>query len=171
MQRLNKGEQLRSAMSAAGLDIPRLVEVTRAVDPTGRGVSRAAIGFLVSQGRSARETCSDRAAELLAQALGAPVEDLFVVEESALSAVGESTSTPGVQNTMDAPPLPAPLLTTAQLRNFLQKSPSWLEKQIATDPEFPVHYAGRSRRFDVTEVLAHLARRRREHLAALAATG
>jgi hypothetical protein len=72
---------------------------------------------------------------------------------------------------MDAPPLPDPLLTSAQLRTFLQKSASWLEKELATDPEFPVHYVGRSRRFDHAEVLAHMARRRREHLAALAATG
>ena len=172
MRRLNKGAGLRSAMSAAGLDIPHLVEATRAVDPAGKGVSRAAIGFLVSQGKSARESCSDRSAELLATALGAPLEDLFVVEESTPSAVGESTSTPGEQNPMsDAPPLPAPLLTSAQLRDFLQKSASWLEKEIATDPEFPVHYVGRSRRFDHAEVLDHLAAKRRAHLAALPATG
>jgi hypothetical protein len=171
MQRLNKGAGLRSAMAAAGLDIPHLVEATRAVDPAGQGVSRAAIGFLVSRGKSARETTSDRAAALLAEALDVPLGDLFVIEESALSAVGESTSTPGVQNPMDAPPLPDPLLTSAQLRTFLQKSASWLEKEIATDPEFPVHWIGRSRRFDTAEVLAHMATRRRAHLAALAATG
>lgn len=173
MRRLNKGAELRSAMTDAGLDIPRLVEATRRVDPEGNGLSRAAIGFLVSRGKSARETCSSHAADLLAEALGVPLGDLFVVEESALSAVGESTSTPGVQNVMSeaSPPLPARLLTSAQLCAFLQKSASWLEKEIATDREFPVHYVGRSRRFDQAEVLTHQAEKRRARLAALAATG
>ena len=65
MRRLDKGAPLRAAMKAAGLDIPRLAAKTKDVDPTGEGLSRAMVGFIVGSGKTAREECSDRAAELL----------------------------------------------------------------------------------------------------------
>lgn len=165
MRRLNKGAPIRTAMSEAGLDIPRLVEATRKVDPTGAGLSRAYIGFITGAGASAREECSDRAGELLSQALDKPVEDLFATEPPC-SAVVESTSTPRVQiMTSDPTAPPAPLLTSKELCAWLRKSPSWLEREIKTDPTFPVHYAGRSRRFVHTEVLDHQAKKRAARLA------
>jgi hypothetical protein len=166
MRRLNKGAELRRAMADAGLDIAHLAEATQQVDPTGVGLSRSLIGFIVGRGKSARDECSDRAAELLALALGRPQEDLFDTE-SPSSVVGESTSTPRVQILMsDSPPLPVQLMTSLQLSDFLQKSASWLEKQVQTDPEFPVKYVGRSRRFDPAEVLAYTHKRGEERRAA-----
>ena len=41
------------------------------------GVSTAAIGFLVSHGRSGRDTCSVATAEAISRALGCPTEALF----------------------------------------------------------------------------------------------
>lgn len=165
MRRLNKGAALRQAMADAGLDIPRLVEATQQVDPQGNGLSRAMIGFIVGRGKSAREECSDRAADLLARALHTPLEDLFAVEASS-SVAHESTSTPRVQiMTSDSPSLPPQLLTSKQLAAFLQKSLSWLEKEVKT-PGFPVHYVGRSRRYDPNEVLDFQRHRRAQRLAA-----
>jgi|GEM_PF-2867556 len=169
MRRLDKGKPIRAAIAAAGLDIPRLADATREVDPEGKGLSRSLIGFLVSTGRSAREECSDRAAGLLAEALDAPLERLFAIE-APLSVAAESTSTPRVQiMTSDSPPLPPQLMTSQQLAGFLQKSLSWLDKQVKSDPDFPVHYVGRSRRFDPREVLAYQARKHHARQAALAA--
>jgi hypothetical protein len=152
-------------MAEAGLDIPHLVEATRRVDADGVGISRAYIGFLVGTGKSAREECSDRAAELLALALDKPVDRLFAIG-TPLSVVAESTSTPRVQiMTSDSPPaLPPQLMTSKQLCAFLQKSASWLEKELK-DCNFPVHWAGRSRRFIPTEVLAYQADKRKARLA------
>lgn len=159
MRRLNKGANLRAAMHDAGLDIPRLVEATQRVDPDGAGLSRSLIGFIVGGGKSAREECSDRAAEILAAALGTPMEDLFVVD-AASSVAHESTSTPRAQTmTSDSLPLPPQLMTSSQLCFFLQKSLSWLEKELR-DPDFPVHWAGRSRRFIPAEVLDYQAKKR-----------
>lgn len=160
MRRRNKGRPIKAAMQAAGLDIPHLVEATRQADPDGQGLSRAYIGFLVSTGKSGRDECSDRAAGLLAEALSAPMEDLFDTG-APLSVAAESTSTPRMQiMTSDSSPLPTQLMTSKQLVGFLQKSLSWLEKELR-DPDFPVHYAGRSRRFNPHEVLEHQAEKRR----------
>ena len=51
--------------------------------------------------------------------------------------------------------LPDQLMTQAELCKWLQKSSSWIDKKIQ-DGELPVHYVGRSRRFDPAEVLRHL---------------
>lgn len=164
MRRLNKGAPLRQAMAEAGLDIPRLVEATQRVDPEGNGLSRSLIGFIVGSGKSARDECSERAAELLALALGRPQGDLFDIE-TPFSVVAESTSTPRVQiMTSDSPQLPSQLMTSKQLAAFLQKSLSWLEKELK-DPAFPVHWAGRSRRFNPAEVLDYQAKKRAARLA------
>jgi hypothetical protein len=78
MQRLDDGQPLRDAMKAAGLSIMDVVERTQAADPTGYGVKKSTIGHLRTTGRSARPGCDDRAARLIAEAIGVDVDTLFI---------------------------------------------------------------------------------------------
>ncbi len=149
MRRRNSGAPLRAAIQAAGLTIPRLAEATRKADPDGVGISRATVGFLVSTGKSAREECSDRSAELISSALNMPLTDLFWGE---LSVVVDSiprdemqTTTPGLE----------PLMTAKELLLYLRKSENWLDLEIRSGRIKPI-YVGRSRRFDRSRVLAEL---------------
>lgn len=73
---------LRQAMKDAGLSIPGLSLRTKEMDPNGKGVSVPLIGFLVSEGKSARTTCSAPTGKLIAEALGRPIESLFAVKTS-----------------------------------------------------------------------------------------
>jgi hypothetical protein len=82
MQRLDDGRPLRDAMASAGMSITALAERTKSVDPTGYGVTKSTIGNLHSTGKSARPGCLDRAAELIALALGRPVAELFKPDPS-----------------------------------------------------------------------------------------
>jgi hypothetical protein len=77
MRRLDDGQPLRDAMTEAGLSIPDLAARTRELDPEGKGLSPAFIGFYVSTGTSARETISTRSASLIARAVDHPVDSLF----------------------------------------------------------------------------------------------
>ncbi|TQF04803.1 XRE family transcriptional regulator [Kitasatospora acidiphila] len=86
LHRKRNGQPLRDAMKAGGWSIPKLAEATKTVDPLGRGVSRSAVGVLVTQGSSARKRCRIRTAWLIADALGQPLQDLFDMP-------GASTST------------------------------------------------------------------------------
>jgi hypothetical protein len=135
-------------MSNAGLTITGLADATRAADPDGKGVSRAALGFLIAQGASAREQINDRAAQLVAAALRKPERALF--DADTLAMPQKSTSTRGSRHTMlIEPEAMVDLITLAQL---IKRSPSWIYQQIREYPAgsgrpFPVHYAGRSPRF------------------------
>ncbi|MFF4346737.1 XRE family transcriptional regulator [Streptomyces sp. NPDC001530] len=77
MHRLDNGKPIRDAMSHAGLSIERLAEKTKEVDPAGYGISRSAVGHMVSTGPSGRGEFERRSADLVAKALGRPVTDLF----------------------------------------------------------------------------------------------
>ncbi|MFC5204561.1 helix-turn-helix domain-containing protein [Streptomyces kaempferi] len=77
MHRLDNGQPIRNAMREAGLSIERLAEKTKEVDPTGYGISRSAIGHMVSQGPSGRHKFEDRSCDLVARALGKPRTELF----------------------------------------------------------------------------------------------
>ncbi|MFI2078633.1 XRE family transcriptional regulator [Streptomyces triculaminicus] len=77
--RKSNGQPLREAMRAAGLSGPKLAAATRHIDPQGKGVSAAAIGFITGCGRTARERCRPRTAQLIADALGHPVHELFAM--------------------------------------------------------------------------------------------
>lgn len=77
MVRLDGGQLLRAAMEARGVSIQELARRTAELDPDGRGVNWRSIGFLVSQGRSARETTTVRNADLIARALDVPIAMLF----------------------------------------------------------------------------------------------
>lgn len=159
MRRLDQGAPLRAAIRAAGLDIPHLAARTKELDPTGKGLSPAYVGFIVGSGKTAREETSKRAAGLIAEALGLEVGALF--EDVVLTLV-ESTSTSRSKTAApgkSAPPLPEQLLDQRELARFLRKSMSWIDGQIREAKEaghtWPgLHYVGRSRRFDAREVLA-----------------
>ncbi|WP_441251150.1 helix-turn-helix domain-containing protein [Kitasatospora sp. McL0602] len=153
MRRRNNGEQLRSAMRAVGLTIPRLAEATRNADPLGVGISPSLIGFLVSTGKSGRNECSDRTAELISLALDVPIDELFL---GGLSVVADSTSTS--RDEMQATPPttgPEPLMTAQELLRYLRKSANWLDIEIRERRIEPI-YVGRSRRFDRLQVLSEL---------------
>ncbi|MFI7014427.1 hypothetical protein [Streptomyces sp. NPDC050164] len=163
MRRLDKGAPLRAAMKAAGLDIPRLAAKTKDVDPTGKGLSAAYVGFIAGQGKTAREECSDRAAELIASALDKEVGDLF--GESSLFLTLESTSTRRSQIKGERKPeLPERLMDQRELSEFLRKSRSWIDKQIQDAKQrgetWPgLIYVGSSRRFDPHAVLDAMRQR------------
>ncbi|MBP5931864.1 XRE family transcriptional regulator [Streptomyces sp. LBUM 1479] len=82
LRRKGKGKPLRDAMEAAGLSGPELAEATKAIDPAGKGVSAATVGRITGRGKTARETCEENTAWLVAVALhrrtNAPLQDLFM---------------------------------------------------------------------------------------------
>ena len=77
MYRRDGGRPIREAIERAGLSIPRLAARTKEIDPEGRGLSQALIGFYTSTGASGRESISNHAAELLAAGVNSPTEELF----------------------------------------------------------------------------------------------
>ncbi|WP_168087020.1 XRE family transcriptional regulator [Streptomyces bohaiensis] len=85
LHRLDHGRPLRRAMEAAGLTGPDLAKRTREVDPEGRGVSPAVVGFLTSTGRSGRDRCRIRTAWLIATGVNAPLQELFSMPPASTS--------------------------------------------------------------------------------------
>ncbi|WP_052686593.1 MULTISPECIES: hypothetical protein [Streptomyces] len=162
MRRLDKGAPLRAAMKAAGLDIPRLAAKTKDVDPTGKGLSASYVGFIVGNGKTARDECSDRAAELIAACVDKEVTDLF---EASILLTSESTSTRRSKiEGRRKPDLPERLMDQRELSQFLRKSPSWIDKQIQDAKQrgevWPgLIYVGSSRRFDLHAVLDAMRQR------------
>ncbi|MGW2010962.1 XRE family transcriptional regulator [Streptomyces nigrescens] len=77
MHRLDDGQPIRDAIQEAGLSIERLAEKTKQVDPAGYGISRSAIGHMVSTGPSGRHGFARRSVDLVAAALERPVTELF----------------------------------------------------------------------------------------------
>lgn len=163
MRRLDKGAPLRAAMKAAELDIGSLAAKTKDVDPAGEGLSKAYVGFIAGSGKTAREGCSERAAELIAAALGREVTDLF---EMPVFTLRESTSTRRSHaGERRKPELPEQLMDQRELAKFLRKSRSWIDKQIQDAKEqgqiWPgLIYVGSSRRFDPHAVLDAMRRQR-----------
>ncbi len=155
MRRLDNGAPLRAAMKAAGLDIPTLAAKTREIDLDGRGISRSLIGFIVGGGATAREDCSDRAAQLISTALDREVLDLF---RPVVPLANKSTSTREKWIGRPQKPLPAHLMDQRELASFLRKSMSWIDAQITEARQqgkvWPgLIYVGSSRRFDPQTVL------------------
>lgn len=144
-RRLQKGAPIRAAMEAVGLDIKQLAAKTRAIDPDGRGLSKSYVGCIVGAGKTARAECSDRAANLISDALEMELSTGF---EAVSYVFNESTSTRGSQ--IEAvQPLPRELMVQDELSRFLRKSSSWIDQQIQNDPHWPgLIYVGRSRRFN-----------------------
>lgn len=161
MRRLDKGAPLRAAMQARKLDIPRLAAKTKEADPTGKGLSQSYVGFIAGGGKTAREECSDRAAELIAAALGQEVTELF---EPVVFTLRESTSTRRSKTEDSVKSLPDQLMDQRELAKFLRKSMSWIDKQIQLAAEsgetWPgLIYVGRSRRFNAVAVLDGMQQR------------
>lgn len=87
LHRKANGEPLRAAMRKAGLSGPDLAARTRQLDPAGRGVSPAVVGFLSGTGRSARERCRLTTAWLIAEGVGVPLQELFDMPTKSTSTV------------------------------------------------------------------------------------
>jgi hypothetical protein len=77
MYRLDNGQPIRTAMEEAGLSIEALADKTKQVDLAGYGISRSAVGRMVSTGVSGRRRFSQRSVDLTAAALGKSVQELF----------------------------------------------------------------------------------------------
>ncbi|MFD5697516.1 XRE family transcriptional regulator [Streptomyces lasiicapitis] len=96
LSRKGEGKPLREAMERAGLSGPELAEATRAVDPTGRGISSATVGRLTSRGKTARDNCELVTAWLVTEALhrrtNAPLQDLFSMPSRSTTTVERSRS-------------------------------------------------------------------------------
>jgi hypothetical protein len=75
MHRRDNGRPIRDAIAEAGLSIESLAEKTKGID--GYGISRSAIGHMVSQGSSGRNAFNDRSCDLVAKALDKPIAELF----------------------------------------------------------------------------------------------
>lgn len=73
------GQPIRDAMKRRGMSGPELAEATKRIDPTGRGISPAAVGKVAGQGKTSSDSCRLRTAWLIASALDAPLQDLFVM--------------------------------------------------------------------------------------------
>ncbi|MFJ1581604.1 hypothetical protein [Streptomyces sp. NPDC088182] len=138
--------------------IPRLAARTKELDPEGVGLSSSYVGFITGSGATAREECSDRAAQLIAAALDREVEDLF---EAVVYTLRESTSTrrssTGAEQSESE--LPDRLMTQKELARFLRMSASWIDKEIQASRQrgqiWPgLIYVGGRRRFDPIAVLA-----------------
>ncbi|MFE7128905.1 hypothetical protein [Streptomyces sp. NPDC057617] len=142
-------------MKAAGMGVELLAARTKTIDPTGEGLSSSYVGFIVGGGKTARETCSDRAAQLIAAALGQEIGTFF---EDAVFTLDKSPSTRRTETRLSSSALPDRLIDQAELSRFLRKSMSWIDAQIQEAKDrgelWPgLHYVGRSRRFDPVAVL------------------
>lgn len=94
MRRLSRkadGQPIRDAMRAADMSGPRLAAATKAADPKGKGISPAIVGRLTGRGKTAREHCRPRTAQLIADVLGQPVEALFTMPTDSTSTVERSS--------------------------------------------------------------------------------
>ncbi|MGW6459354.1 hypothetical protein ACWF94_26080 [Streptomyces sp. NPDC055078] len=159
MRRLESGQPLRDAMKAAGMGIPALAAKTKEIDPEGHGLSGSYVGFIVGAGKTSRDECSDRAAQLIAAALDQEVGALF---ETVVYVLDESTSTRRTHVTLSrnrGRAVPEHLMTQKELAAYLRKSMSWIDRQVqeakARGEIWPgLFYVGESRRFDPAEVLA-----------------
>lgn len=75
--RKGAGKPLRDAMQRSGLTQVELAAKTKAVDESGRGVSLGTVIKVTGRGRFSADRCRLRTAQLIAAALGEPVEQHF----------------------------------------------------------------------------------------------
>lgn len=94
VSRKGEGQPLRAAMKRAGLSGPELAEATKAVDPSGKGISASAVGRLTGRGKSARSHCELATAWLIAEALHrrtcTPLQELFSMPSRSTTTVERS---------------------------------------------------------------------------------
>lgn len=161
MRRRLNGRPLRNAMKHAGLSVAALAAKTREVDPEGRGLSKAAVGFAVSEGQSGRDELSDRAAALIAAALGV-AEELLFHEDTPEAPIATPSR---LRSEMPAPAQQAeiePFVSLKTLCGLTEKSRDWYFDQRRLHPPgsvtpFPVHWFGSSPRYRLSEVQAWCA--------------
>lgn len=89
--RKSEGQPIRTEMERQGLTLGRLSELTRTVDPEGRGVSPAAIGRIAGSGASAHPQCELRTAWLIAEGLDARIHALFAMPTRSTPTVERSS--------------------------------------------------------------------------------
>jgi hypothetical protein len=77
LYRKGHGKPIRDAMKARKLSCRGLAALTREVDPTGRGISPAAVSAVSGQGQGAQTRTRLRTGWLLGEALQEPMQDLF----------------------------------------------------------------------------------------------
>lgn len=167
MDRLSDGEPLRRVMRAQGINIPRLVDLTRDIDPDERGVSLAVIGALTSNGPSARAGCHPRTAYLISKALRQPIERLFEIPDIEVFGMPSRTTKGAVHSAVSS--------TRPTITEIVEKRP-WVDvheiaenhgfdvqtiyQWVKTDPDFPYLRIGRGKRkilrFDPAAVDAYL---------------
>ncbi|HEX5567424.1 MAG TPA: XRE family transcriptional regulator [Streptomyces sp.] len=92
LYRKDSGHPIRKAMKAARMSAPRVAEATRHVDPNGKGVSEVTVHQIAGSGETARDRCRLRTAWWIAEALDAPLQDLFSMTPPVT--VTEERSTP-----------------------------------------------------------------------------
>lgn len=88
--RKGDGQPLRAEMKRQGLTLEDLAELTKTVDPEGRGVSPATIGRLTGQGRTARKRCELNTAWLITEGLNARIHALFSMPTHSTATVERS---------------------------------------------------------------------------------
>jgi hypothetical protein len=77
LTRKGEGKPLRDAMTRRGLTQAALAAKTKAVDPSGKGVSLGTVIKVTGRGAYAADRCRQRTAELLVAALDEPLADHF----------------------------------------------------------------------------------------------
>lgn len=82
------GQPIRDAMKRNGLSAERLAKATKGHDASGRGISTATVVKLAGRGKWAADSCRRRTAELIATALGVPLEELFSMPPVSTDTVG-----------------------------------------------------------------------------------
>lgn len=90
--RKGKGQPIRDAMKRAKLSGPGLAEAIKRSDPTGKGISAAAVGRIAGKGQTASDRCRLRTAWLIAEALDAPLQQLFSMPAASTVTVERSRS-------------------------------------------------------------------------------
>ncbi|MDJ0460652.1 XRE family transcriptional regulator [Streptomyces sp. H27-C3] len=88
--RKREGQPLRDEITRQGLTLDKLAEMTKAVDPEGRGVSPATIGRLTGTGRTARDRCELNTAWLITEGLDARMHRLFSMPTHSTATVERS---------------------------------------------------------------------------------
>jgi hypothetical protein len=89
--RRDNGQPIRDAMRARGMSGQDLADATKRIDPTGRGISPAAVGKVAGRGKTSADSCRLRTAWLIAEALDAPLQRLFFMPEVSTDTVERSS--------------------------------------------------------------------------------
>lgn len=141
-------------MAEAGLSVRALAAATKEADPKGCGVAAATIGRVTTGQTTGRDAIKDDAAKLIAAALHKPVHSLFADDAPSAPA----TSTVHRRTRIEVPGVEG-MLTASELASVIKKTPWWIREMTKAHPEgsaapFPVHYAGKTPRYFLSQVLA-----------------